>query len=58
MHYSLERALPGARAEGFQLALRVGPSFALPGGVLALLIIRTEDSKAATSAEGQTEVVG
>jgi hypothetical protein len=51
-------ALPVALTEGFQLAFLVGACFALLGGVLALLVIRTRDSKAAISAEGQTRVVG
>jgi len=50
-------ALPGALTEGFQLAFLVGSCFALLGGILALLIIRTKDSKAAISAEGQTKVI-
>jgi EmrB/QacA subfamily drug resistance transporter len=54
----VQGALPGALTEGFQLAFLVGAGFALLGGLLALLIIRSEDSKAAISAEGQTSVIG
>jgi EmrB/QacA subfamily drug resistance transporter len=51
-------SLPTALTEGFQLAFLVGACFALLGGVLALLLIRSKDSKAAISDEGQTRVVG
>lgn len=52
------RALPGALTDGFQLAFLIGAGFALLGGILTLALIRTRDSKAAISAEGQTRVVG
>lgn len=45
-------ALPGALTEGFQLAFMVGAGFALAGALLALLVIRSADSRAAISSEG------
>jgi EmrB/QacA subfamily drug resistance transporter len=45
-------ALPGALTEGFQLAFMVGAGFALAGALLALLIIRSADSRAAISSDG------
>ncbi len=53
-----QQAVPGALTEGFQLAFMVGSGFALLGAVIALTVIRTKDSKAAISAEGQTETIG
>jgi hypothetical protein len=38
--------------EGFQLAFTVGAGFALLGGILALTIIRSRDSRAAIGADG------
>lgn len=51
-------AVQGALVDGFQLAFLVGAGIALLGGILTLVVIRTRDSKAAISAEGQTEVIG
>jgi EmrB/QacA subfamily drug resistance transporter len=51
-------AVAGALTEGFQLAFMVGAGFAVVGALVALLVIRTRDSKAAISAEGQTELIG
>ncbi len=53
-----QSAVPGALTEGFQLAFLVGSGFALLGAIIALLVIRTKDSKAAISAEGQTDLIG
>ena len=53
-----QAALPGALVDGFQLAFFVGAGFALLGGILTLVLIRSKDSKAAISAEGQTKVIG
>jgi hypothetical protein len=47
-----QQALPGALTEGFQLAFTVGAGFALLGGILALTIIRSRDSRAAIGADG------
>ncbi len=44
-------ALPGALTDGFQLAFMLGSGFALLGAVLALLVIRSKDSRAAIGAE-------
>ncbi len=53
-----QSSVPGALVDGFQLAFFVGAGFALLGGILTLVLIRSKDSKAAISAEGQTEVIG
>ena len=49
-------ALPAALTDGFQLAFTVGAGFAILGGILTLVIIKSSDSKAAiaTSAEPAT----
>ena len=51
-----QQALPEALTEGFQLAFTVGAGFALVGGVLAMIIIRSKDSRAAIRAEGPRPV--
>ena len=52
-------ALPAALTDGFQLAFTVGAGFAILGGILTLVIIRSSDSKAAiaTTAEPATAPV-
>ncbi len=51
-----QQALPEALTEGFQLAFTVGAGFALVGGVLAMIIIRSKDSRAAIRANGPRPV--
>jgi len=47
-----QEAVPFALTEGFQLAFMVGSGFALLGAILALVIIRSEDSRAAIGRDG------
>jgi EmrB/QacA subfamily drug resistance transporter len=51
-------AIPGALTEGFQLAFMVGSGFALAGAFLALVVIRSKDSKAAISSDGPAPPIG
>lgn len=53
-----QAALPGALVDGFQLAFLVGAGFALLGGILTLLLVRTRDSKAAIGADGPPVAAG
>ena len=52
-------ALPAALTDGFQLAFTVGAGFAILGGILTLVIIKSSESKAAiaTTAEPATAPV-
>jgi EmrB/QacA subfamily drug resistance transporter len=49
--HGVQRALPDALTQGFQAAFAVGAGFALLGAILAFVLIRSSDSRAAIGLE-------